>query len=90
MACGNNTLAINRPSQSNMASMPCSSSCSELGPLDPLNKNKLGPRKQREKVREQVKEYVLQMLGAPVVKLEFDEQNLDLCVDQAMKVFEDF
>lgn len=90
MACGNNTLAINRPSQSNMASMPCSSSCSELGPLDPLNKNKLGPRKQREKVREQVKEYVLQMLGAPVVKLEFDEQNLDFCVDQAMKVFEDY
>jgi len=90
MACGNNTLAINRPSQSNMASMPCSSSCNELGPLDPLNKNKLGPRRQREKVREQVKEYVLQMLGAPVVKLEFDEQNLDFCVDQAMKVFEDY
>jgi hypothetical protein len=73
-----------------MASMPCSSSCNELGPLDPLNKNKLGPRRQREKVREQVKEYVLQMLGAPVVKLEFDEQNLDFCVDQAMKVFEDY
>jgi hypothetical protein len=90
MACGNNTLAINRPSSINMAAMPCSSTCSELGPVDPLNKNKLGPRKQREKVREQIKDYVLHMLGAPVVKLEFDEQNLDFCVDQAMKVFEDY
>jgi len=90
MSCGNNTLAIGRPSQANMAAMPCSTTCSDLGPVDPLNKNKLGPRKQREKVREQVKEYVLHMLGAPVVKLEFDEQNLDFCVDQAMKVFEDY
>lgn len=90
MGCGNNTLVINRPSKDNMASIACSSSCSDLGPVDPLNKNKLGPRKQREKVREQIKDYVLHMLGAPVVKLEFDEQNLDFCVDQAMKVFEDY
>lgn len=90
MSCGNNTLAINRPSKENMQSMLCSSSCNDLGPLDPLNKNKIGPRKQREKVREQIKEYCLHMLGAPVVKLEFDEQNLDFCVDQAMKVFEDY
>jgi hypothetical protein len=73
-----------------MASMSCNSSCSELGPLDPLNKNQMSPRRQREKVREQIKEYCLHMLGAPVVKLEFDEQNLDFCVDQAMKVFEDY
>ena len=57
MACGNNTLAVGRPSQQNMASMSCSSSCSDLGPVDPLNKNKLGPRKQREKVREQINGY---------------------------------
>jgi hypothetical protein len=30
------------------------------------------------------------MLGAPVVKLELDAQNLDFAVDQAMKVFEDY
>lgn len=89
MGCGN-TLAINRPSKDNMATMSCSSSSNELGPLDPLNKNQMSPRRQREKVREQIKEYCLHMLGAPVVKLEFDEQNLDFCVDQAMKVFEDY
>jgi len=91
MSCGgNNTLAINRPSLNNMASMQCNSTCSELGHVDPLNKNKLGPRRKREKVREQIKDYILHMLGAPVVKLELDAQNLDFCVDQAMKIFEDY
>jgi hypothetical protein len=89
MSCSN-TIAIGRPSKNNMSSLQCSSSCCELGPVDPLNKNKLGPRKQREKVRMQVREYILHMLGAPVVKLELDEQNIDFCIDQAMKVFEDY
>lgn len=89
MGCSN-TLAISRPTKTNMSSTQCSSSCCELGHVDPLNKNKLGPRKQREKVRMQVREYVLHMLGAPVVKLELDEQNIDFCIDQAMKVFEDY
>lgn len=90
MSCGNNTLAVNRPSMSNMASMQCNSTCGDLGHVDPLNKNKLGPRRQREKVREQIKDYILHMLGAPVIKLELDAQNLDFCVDQAMKIFEDY
>ena len=74
----------------NVASMQCNSTCSDLGHVDPLNKNKLGPRRQREKVREQIKDYCLHMLGAPVVKLELDAQNLDFCTDQAMKIFEDY
>lgn len=91
MGCnGNNTMAVNRPSMNNMASMSCNSTCSELGHADPLNKKQLGPRRQREKVREQIKDYCLHMLGAPVVKLELDSQNLDFAVDQAMKVFEDY
>ena len=91
MSCsGSNTLAINRPNMASMASMQCNSSCTALGPADPLNKGRLGPRKQREKVREQIKDYILHMLGAPVVKLELDAQNLDFCVDQAMKIFEDY
>lgn len=91
MSCsGSNTLAINRPSMSNMASMQCNSTCTELGHADPLNKSSLGPRRKREKVREQIKDYCLHMLGAPVVKLELDAQNLDFAVDQAMKVFEDY
>jgi hypothetical protein len=91
MSCGgNNTLAINRPSMSGMASSQCNSTCSALGHADPLNKSRLGPRRNREKVREQIKDYCLHMLGAPVVKLELDAQNLDFAVDQAMKIFEDY
>ena len=91
MSCaGNNTLAVNRPSMNTMASAQCNSTCTELGHADPLNKSKLGPRRQREKVREQIKDYCMHMLGAPVVKLELDAQNLDFAVDQAMKVFEDY
>ena len=86
----NNTLAISRPSNNNMASVQCPSSCSDLGPVDPLNKNELGPRPNREKVRMQIRDYILHMLGAPAIKLELDEQNIDFCVDQSLKIIEDY
>lgn len=82
-----NTIAIGRPTTN---SMPCVSGCSDLGPVDPLYKNQLGPRKNREKVRMQIRDYILNMLGAPVIKLELDEQNIDFCIDQALKIFEDY
>lgn len=88
--CNNNTLAIGRPSKDSMASMPCSSTCSDLGPVDPLNKSELGPRRKREQVRGQIRDYILHMLGAPVVKVELDEQNIDFCIDQALKIVEDY
>jgi hypothetical protein len=30
------------------------------------------------------------MLGAPAIKLELDEQNIDFCIDQSLKIFEDY
>ena len=88
--CSNNTLAIGRPSADNMSSMAMCSSCSDLGHADPLEKNELGPRKKREKVREQIRDYIHHMLGAPVVKIELDEQNVDFCIDQSLKIMEDY
>jgi len=88
--CGNNTLAIGRPTKDMMASQSCSSTCSDLGHVDPLNKNELGPRRNREKVRQQIREYILHMLGAPALKLELDEQNIDFCIDQSLKIVEDY
>jgi len=85
-----NTILLNTPSR-DAQGRACSNSCSgELGPTDPLNKSKLGPRKEREKVREQIKDFVLLMLGAPVIDVELDVQNLDLAVDQALKIFEEY
>ena len=32
----------------------------------------------------------MHMLGAPTLRLELDEQNIDFCIDQALRVFEDY
>ena len=83
-----NTLVIGRPTTGNMSTMSCGSSCSDLGPTDPLNISKLGPRPNREKVVGQIRDYILNMLGAPTLKLELDEQNIDFCIKQALKIME--
>jgi hypothetical protein len=85
-----NTIAIGRPSPDGMSSAKCQSSCSNLGPVDPLNKSQLGPRPNRIKVREQIKDYILFMLGAPTLKIELDEQAIDFCCDQALKIVEEY
>lgn len=59
-----------------------------LGPADCIDGHKLRPRRQREIVIQQIKEYVLIMLGAPTVRIEFDDQALDMCVKQTLKVME--
>lgn len=90
MATYSNTLVINRPTQNAMQSAQCDTQCSGLGHADPLDKHLLGPRPKREKVREQIRDYILNMLGAPVIKIELDEQNVDFCIEQALKIFEDY
>jgi hypothetical protein len=82
-----NTLFIPRPSQEEFNSL-CGQSCNNLGPTDPLVK--IGPRRQRQKIREQIKEYVLTMLGAPVLPLELDDQQLENAIDFALQIFEEY
>jgi len=83
-----NVILMNTPTK---AGQPCRTGCgASLGPTDPLNKKDLGPRKKREQVREQLKDFVLLMLGAPALTIELDMQQLDLAVDQALKIFEDY
>lgn len=85
-----NTLVISRPSKNSMTSLKCDTSCSSLGHADPLEKSLLGPRPKREQVREQIRQYIYNMLGAPALKLEMDEQNLDFCIDQALMVIQNY
>lgn len=96
--CGSNTLVIGRPSQSKYDNLCATGSKTGVAgcgtaacnaPVAPHDR-KLTPRKHREKVREDIRDYVLLMLGAPVVKVELDQQQLDLAVDQSMKVFEEY
>jgi len=80
-------LYVSRPTRDEYSQL-CGQSCSSLGPTDPLIK--IGPRRQRQKVREQIKEYVLTMLGAPVLPLELDSQQLENAIDFALQIFEDY
>jgi len=99
MSCSSNTVSIGRSSQGQFEALcasggvaapaDCGSGACGPSPVGPHDRN-LGPRKFREKVREDLKDYVLLMLGFPVVKVELDSQQLDLVVDQALKIFEDY
>lgn len=88
--CCGNTMAVGMSTGRNLDSLVCNSSCSSLGHADPLNKSQLGPRRNREKVREQIRDYILNMLGAPVNEIELDEQNIDFAIDQALMIVEDY
>lgn len=85
-SCGSSTLFIGRPTKDNKG-VDCA--CGDFNPAGRCNPG-ISPRRKREKVREDIKDFVLVMLGAPVVKVELDQQNLDAAVDQALKVFEDY
>ncbi len=98
MSCSSsNTLVIQRSTQEqyNYLQAQTNSGCGNGGTaacssvVGPLDRN-LSKRKYREKIREQLKDYVLLMLGAPRVTIELDSQQLDLAVDQSLKIFEDY
>jgi len=63
--------------------------CGDFNPTGRCNPG-IGPRRNRELVRQDIKDFVLAMLGAPMVRIELNEQNLDLAVDQSLKIFEDY
>lgn len=89
MSCGN-TLAIGRPTPDQVQAMLCSTTYKGSAASSPCTRPGLGPRPKREKVREELREYILHMLGAPTIRLELDEQNIDFCINQALKIVEDF
>jgi hypothetical protein len=63
---------------------------SNLGVSDPLDISKLGARPNRGKIRGQLKDYILLMLGAPVINIELDEQQLDAAVDISLQIIEEW
>lgn len=50
----------------------------------------IGARSKRENVRQQLHDYILLKLGAPVLEIELDEQQIDLAIDEALDVWEDY
>ena len=89
MGCGN-TLAIGGTTPDQVQATLCSAAYKGSAAGSPCNRPGLGPRPKREKVREEARDYVLFMLGAPTVKIELDEQAVDFSINQALKIVEDF
>lgn len=97
MACSNSTLVVGRPSQSQYQQYASTTAVAGRGCGTPAcnglfasHDRTLGPRKHREKVRENIKDAVLLKLGAPVTKIELDSQQLDYIVDYVLKLIEDY
>lgn len=95
--CIPSTLSIPRPSKGCGGSGAMTScgggglaGCGDLGPVDPLDKDCLTPRPRRELVRGQMRDSMLLMLGAPVVKVELDEQQVDFIIDYVLKIIENY
>lgn len=85
-----NTLVMDKPNEKNMMSANCNTSCKPIGHADPTYADCLGQRKNRDVVREQMRVYILGMLGAPVIEIELDEQQIDIAIDQALMIFEEY
>lgn len=88
-SCNANTLFIKQPSQQD-ASNCCKGNCATGSLIEPVGCGKIGKRPNRDKVKEQIKDLVLLRLGAPVIKLELDDQQLDAAVDLMFLEFEEF
>lgn len=94
MGCGggsSDAIIIGNPTRQFAAALTCGAGCDggSGGGFIPCPPG-IGPRKNRGKVREQIKDEVLAMLGAPVIDIELDEQQLDIAVDMALRVIEDY
>ncbi len=97
--CGPNTLVIPRPTQAEYVQAQAvstvkvdTSTCGTGACHSPVapHDRRLAPRRYREKVREDIKDYVQLMLGAPTIKLELSDQAMDAFVDQALKIYEEY
>lgn len=89
MGCGSNNATIfPTMNKSQIASAVCGG-CGGSDGIIPCPPG-ISSRKNRGKVREQIKDEVCLMLGAPRLKLELDDQQLDLAVDMALRVVEEY
>lgn len=97
--CSSNTIKVGRPTAYQYDSM-CNgmggvatpaNGCSGSGSCGYYVDNAdITPRKNREAVRERIKDYVLLKLGAPVIQLELDDQQINEAIDETLDIVEDY
>jgi hypothetical protein len=64
--------------------------CRDPDPIEDCDETVIGPRPKRANVRQQLHDYILLKLGAPVIELELDEQQLDLAISEALDIWEQY
>ena len=62
----------------------------KFNPIGECNEAVIGPRPKRQNVRQQLHDYILAKLGAPAIEIELDEQQIDLAIDEALDVWDDY
>lgn len=82
--CNPNTLVIKKTVNNG----PCGPNCGVNGGI--CSTPGLGPRRKRDKVFEEIKDTVLLTLGAPVLDIELDDQQLDMIINRMLKVWETY
>lgn len=88
MGCGN-ILAIGMPTGNQMRSQVCSGSLNGVSTTD-CSRPGISPRPKREKLREELRDYIIYRLGGPTIALELDEQVIDFSINEALKIFEEY
>jgi hypothetical protein len=98
--CGPNTLAMQRPTQPQFDAL-----CAAGGVAVPHNGSGCGnnsgcsyyveggnisTRRNREGIRQKLEDYALKILGAPVIQLELDQQQVDEAIDDTLDILEDY
>lgn len=84
MGC-NQTVYIPKPTSQSSCGNGCGS-----GVLDCCEKDKLSPRPNRNKIIAELQDIALAALGAPVLDIELDQQQLDIATKMVLSVLEDY
>ncbi len=102
--CSSSTVVVGRPNQQTFNQLSASPNCGlsqttatinsgcnqSTSPFACCNLQDLSPRPNRDAVREKIRDYVLLKLGAPVIDIELDSQQLELAVDESLAVIEEY
>ena len=74
--CSPTTLVVGRPTKEAITAASNQQPCSGTSVIECCDETLIGPRPNRNRVKEQIREFILLMLGAPVVSIELDEQQV--------------
>lgn len=88
MSCGSSSIMKKGSPTSSCNVANNGGGCNGEGGTFDCNFTGISQRKNRGKVIEEIKDSVMLLLGAPTLDLELDQQQLDFCVNQTLRIME--